>query len=327
MKFTVWFRDNVMCTCSTRHELELYLNDARGGKHLQTTISIDDADGHQIRFCGSEALYMYLDLVNTDTVPSEATPDVDISVSDRMPLTDAWRNYKQQLGQTIGAVAALLSDTGQVLITFNNHDVRAWGALLMATQAAGLVCSQAKYQLPAVVSSKAAFHPGGSYIGDLWAVLGKGTERSAPSRGLQPAIDALRVAAAFRGGTAPAKLLRRTLALAWLTHNLDAALIGTWDELLESLFEQATPHKLRLRGPMPTDVPRFEPYVREVVARHLQTGPCSWGSLYAVVAERCAAFGVPEAAEVRALLADELVTKGQRILGLRGLDQAQETLA
>jgi transposase-like protein len=156
-------------------------------------------------------------------------PTQDISVSDRQPQADAWMVYREQLRRTFAAVAALLTEGGRVLLAFNNHDQRAWEALLSASQGAGLRCTRASYQRPAVVPAKARFHPEGSYIGDIWAVFERSGTGWQPSQDLEAATAALKRAAAGEGDQSQQ---RRALAMAWLVGNIDAALIPSWHELL-----------------------------------------------------------------------------------------------
>ncbi len=49
-----------------------------------------------------------------------------------------WRGYADYLSSVIRELTALLAPDGRIVLTFNNHDVRAWTALLGALHAAGL---------------------------------------------------------------------------------------------------------------------------------------------------------------------------------------------
>ncbi len=244
--------------------------------------------------------------------------DADLSVSDRLAPELAWARYAAGLRQTLDAAAAALSPSGRVLITFNNHDARAWRALLDATQAAGLKCVEVAYPIPAVISSKAAFHPEGSYLGDVWALMAPAA--TPPSLDESPALAALQRCAEPRGGLIARNLALRTLALCWLSDDIDAALIDRWPALLDHLFEAHGPHLLRWRGAPSTDAISLKARLLSIAADTLARGPCRWRDLYAATAAGCADCGVPDSAEVRALIGPALITSGTKITALRDLD-------
>ncbi|PIE20354.1 MAG: hypothetical protein CSA66_00570 [Proteobacteria bacterium] len=239
-------------------------------------------------------------------------PDDDMSVSDRLPQGEAWARYEAALDRLVAAAAAALSPGGRVLLTFNNHDLRAWRALLAALHAHGLGCDEVSYQIPAVVSSKAAFHPDNSYVGDLWAVCAPRPAGWAPARDTAPAVAALVRCASSRGGAVPPKLARRTLAVAWLAHDLAADLVDGWDALLAAHLAPAAGGALRLRRAPDPDVPRVAAIAREVATQRVGADGCAWPELYQAVAARCVDLGLPDPGEVRALLADSVRFAGRR---------------
>lgn len=243
----------------------------------------------------------------------EACVDDDISVSDRMHRDVAWQNYRQGLGEMFQSASQVLSSKGRILLTFNNNDADAWEALYGEAQRAGLGCDEAQYQIPAVVSSKAAFHPDGSYTGDIWAVLSPRGEQWEPSRNLEPARVALARIAAFRNGRVARNLVRRTLALTWLAHNIDAELISTWPELIGQVFSKEGKHMLEYQGTLPVGVPVIDEYVSVLGRQLLDRGVHRWKDLYAAVAEKCAVYGIPDAGEVRQILEPMLLELNQSV--------------
>jgi DNA-binding MarR family transcriptional regulator len=293
------------------HVFELTARDLLANLASQQTtadlVILDPPYGDSVPFVEFSAFWNAL-------LDREIDVDRDCSVSDRLGRTEAWATYENELVDVVKMAANVLSKKGKVLVTFNNNDERAWRVLLTATQGAGLACCSAKYQLPAVVSSKAAFSPASSYIGDIWAVLERQQPKWHPSRDLQPAIDAIATAAAFRGGKIPLALVRRTLALAWLSNNIDAGLVDQWPAIIDSMFENGKTQVLSYTGSQPPNVPNIDNHLLEIATTRLKAGPCSWNELVTAVANECAPYGVPDAAEVRAILTPHLVTQGDNVL-------------
>jgi 16S rRNA G966 N2-methylase RsmD len=142
---------------------------------------------------GRRASLVFLDPPYGDSVPyvefstmwnaflgEQADPDADIAVTDRVDREVAWARYEEALRSTVESVAALLAPDGEVVLTFNNKDARAWAALVGATQAADLFADRVEWMAPAVVPTKAQLAPTGSYIGDFYCVLRRAAHR--PSR-------------------------------------------------------------------------------------------------------------------------------------------------
>jgi 16S rRNA G966 N2-methylase RsmD/DNA-directed RNA polymerase subunit RPC12/RpoP len=268
---------------------------------------------------GGRADLVFLDPPYGDSVPylefsalwnallgESAALEADLSVSDRRCGRDPWRAYRRGLEATVAAARRALAPAGKLLITFNNHDRRAWQALLGALQAERFVCDQVVYQLPAVVPAKACFAPRSSYVGDLYAVYRRAPAGWRPSRDLQPVAAALRRAASARGGRLAPNLARRTAAVAWMRAGLDAELLDEREALLDSLFMRESPECLRFQGTLDATVEPLESLVRGAAAARLCQGPADWPDLVAAVAQATEAVGLPEAAEIKAILADRV---------------------
>ncbi len=243
--------------------------------------------------------------------------DEDMSVSDRMPTAAGWEHFRHGIHGLLSGVEEILAPTGRVLITFNNHDLRAWKALLTALYGRRLACDEIVYQIPAVVSSKAAFHPKSSYVSDLWAVWSRRDSSWAPSRDLAPVLDALERCAVSRDGKVAPNLVNRTLAIAWMRHNIDVSLLTEWDALVASLFRQNSDGLLEMDMPTEVDVPRVADIALEAASEILRGRPCSWPELYESISERCLDIGMPDPGELRELLADKIHFAGQRCLAAR----------
>ncbi len=146
-----------------------------------------------------------------------ADPELDIAVSDRSDREVAWARYEEALVATVASVTELLAPTGSVVVTFNNKDARAWAALLSATQRAGLFAERVDWLAPAVVPTKAQLAPVGSYVGDFYCLLRRGSRE--PSRDFSP------VAAALRGGS------QRAAIAAFVEHHVAADLVWELEPL------------------------------------------------------------------------------------------------
>lgn len=165
-------------------------------------------------------------------------PNLDISVSNRLPPDVAWSNYRAALVKISCLLVGVLAPHGHVVCTFNNHDLRAWSALLGGLQGAGLRASCVTYQLPAVVSAKAQLAPDGSYIGDFYCVFERST--AAPKKSLEPVRRALREAGAtVMAGQGPVFATRVAIE-AWLRANVCAELLDELPELIAVTLKQSS---------------------------------------------------------------------------------------
>jgi len=239
----------------------------------------------------------------------------DMSVSDRNESPVSWDEYAQRLHEMAVAAERLLTPDGRVLVTFNNHDERAWAALLGAVQSAGLSCERADYQIPAVVSSKAQFSPDASYLGDIYVVFRRGgqTRRLAE---LEPVLEErLRNCAQSRRGTISESLARRTVTLTCIEANLEAEELASAYLILDELFirEKAT---MVLRQMVDWDGPIAEDVFIRAAIEHLEQGPSTWKALYAAVAEASALIGVPDMKEVRDAVKDIIQQDSKSVISL-----------
>ena len=240
---------------------------------------------------------------------------LDLSVSDRRGGPDPWGNYRSATREVVANAAALLAPRGQILLSFNNHDLRAWKALLRAIQAAHLECSDAVYQHPAVVSSKAAFHPKSSYLGDIWASFRRAPPGWRPRSDPRRVVPSLARNAMSRGGRCTRNLVQRALAMAWLEHDLDADLIDQWPHLIAEHFDTCDGHWLVWRGESPAGpCPPLEGLVIAAATECLANGAGRWRDLLAHVGDACRDYGVPDPGEVLAILGDHIHVRGDTVV-------------
>jgi hypothetical protein len=240
----------------------------------------------------------------------------DISVSDRMPKQVAWEKYATDLKEVITEIALTLKDSGSLAITFNNHDLRAWDALLGALQNSDFECKFVTYQIPAVVSSKAQLAVEGSYVSDIYAVYQIHSSGITPSRSLTPVVEALRRCALSRKGSIPRSLALRVLTIAWMENNVAVELLQERDALLSSLFKEED-GLLRWAGSVDENHPCLEETAIIVAERLLKKGPCDWSTLYQAVAQETVKLGVPDPGELKSLLADHIVISKDRCLAIQ----------
>lgn len=237
--------------------------------------------------------------------------DEDISVSNRIDASVGWRRYEEALEKVVQLAQQSLSCDGRVLITFNNHDSRAWTALLGALQSATLACEFVSYQTPAVVSSKAQFSPKGSYTSDIYGLFARSPEP--PSEDLNPVREALKRCASSRDGVLTRTVALRALMVAWVSNNISAALIERRDDLIAELFESST-DCLIWKGAIDETVPRLKQVTEAVVDRLLSSGGCEWSELYEAVATILRSCGVPDPWEIQASLDGRVSYRGGRLV-------------
>lgn len=108
------------------------------------------------------------------TLPSSSN---DISVSDRRQDANSWKEYARGLHAIIKELGGLIESSTRVVLTFNNHNMRAWAAVMGPIQAEGLRCVGAFYQAPAVMSTKSQLAKEGSYQGDFYVLFAKDENR------------------------------------------------------------------------------------------------------------------------------------------------------
>ena len=102
------------------------------------------------------------------------------------------------------------------------------------------------------------------------------------------------------------KLAQRSLAVAWMAHNLDAERLGERDALLDATLARDG-DQLKLRAPA-----AGEDLVGRVRAAAEAALPCAWPTLYEAAARAAVGLGLPDPAEVRAMTADLMVMRGRQ---------------
>lgn len=251
--------------------------------------------------------------------------DSDISVSDRIPKAQSWIAYRNGLLNIAKAIKTNLKRNGQLLITFNNNDIKAWEALLAALQENNFVCEHVSFQTPPVVSAKAQFAVNSSYISDLYSVFTVGHKDTKYSRSLVPIIKALELCAKSRGGRIPRNLAYRVASIAWLENNVCFELIPEIGNIVEILFDPDGDF-LTLKDMNGRSVPEIRQIAREVAVELLKNGPCSWEKIYLAIAEKTRELGIPDSGELQPILSSMLVFKGQRCYSVKTEEKYEQPL-
>ena len=162
----------------------------------------------------------------------------DISVSDRLEQAeDPWDKYRASLIKRVKVFKESLNKNGKIIITFNNHDLKAWSCLLESLQDSSLVCKSTIYQTPAVVSSKAQFSKNGSYISDIYSIF-KHEEKYMYLRDLAGLKKTLINCVLAREGKIQKNLLFRTAFTYILKNNISYKEIIGLNTIFKDLFEQ-----------------------------------------------------------------------------------------
>ena len=227
-------------------------------------------------------------------------PDTDISVSDRLSKTDAWKRYNHNLSTSIQAIHDNLKPNGRLLITFNNNDMRAWKALLSSLQSNHFSCECVTYQIPAVVSSKAQKSIEGSYISDIYSVYKKAKNKTV-STSLSPVSEDLIACAQYRGGRISKALAQRTMIISWIKNNISVSLLDEMASIQNSIFREEDGMLCLKLYKFPSISP-FEKEARELASKILNHGPCEWKSLYEKISAKVANYGIPDPHELKAVL-------------------------
>jgi SAM-dependent methyltransferase len=277
-------------------------------------VFFDPPYGDSVPFAEFSALY-------NSFLGRQLQADGDISVSDRCEPNDAWAHYRGELDVALVAARSVLKPGGRLLVTFNNHDDRAWQALFAALQRSDFAAELVDYQLPAVVPAKAQLAREGSYVGDFYCVYARAASGHQPTRSLAPIEAALRDAATSRGGSLPPAVARRVVASVCIEQDLAADLLSAAFGLTATMFAVAD-GRLRLLEPdRGRPVPALGSIVLQVARRLAAHGAQSWPQLCTEVATETAALGVADPAEVLSAAGGAIEVVGKR---WRWSDSAEE---
>lgn len=252
---------------------------------------------------GDSIPYMEFSMIWNSFLNKTIDIEKDISVSDRNDKkVVSWKNYKISLIERIQASKNCLNKDGKFLITFNNHDYRAWEALIEALQSSDMVCISTKYQIPAVVSSKAQFAKDGSYISDIYSIY-KHDPKSKPSQSLDEVRLDLIKSGIARDGRITKPVLYRSAFTSILKNNISSSLLKDLDSLILSLYSISKNECFLLEEPKNMiKVNSLETIVKIQLKKFSKTDKVLWNDFYAQVASVTREVGIPEPSEILNLL-------------------------
>jgi len=248
---------------------------------------------------GDSVPYMEFSMIWNSFLNEKICVEKDISVSDRnQDKANSWKNYKGALKERINICQKALSDNGKFLITFNNHDYRAWEALIEALQQSEMVCESTIYQIPAVVSSKAQFSKDGSYISDIYSVYKK-IPNFKPIENLSILEENLVTACEAREGKITKSLLLRVAFTSILKNNIHFNQLKFVDDLVKDIFIlEKNIFKLRDVSKSKGNVVTLESKVSDILKTYVNAAPIEWNEFYRDVLISSDNIGAPEPDEV-----------------------------
>lgn len=216
----------------------------------------------------------------------------------------SWSNYTEKLDQYMACFSKHLTDTGKLLITFNNNDMRAWSSLISALQNNGFICRSVFYQIPAVISSKAQMSINSSYISDVYSVYTYEPD-DMPSKDLSPLLTHLCFVANSREGKVSKIVLDREFIIAWLKNNIDHQLLDEKENIINSAFSYDKKTGLyTIREPYKKNTELLRDAVKDAMNDLARTGSHSTLDSYLFVSAKCERFGTMELAEFKEYITD-----------------------
>ena len=229
----------------------------------------------------------------------------EVIVSDRKEYLSSWSKYEIDIQSIICLFHKKLKIGGKVIMTFNNLDPRAWKIVLEAFSKYSFACIDAKYQIPAVVSSKSQMASNTSYVGDYYCVFKKSKAVNKPRHDLFFLTKKAKGVLLSRKGVAPKNLINRIIILTILNENMDLTLIEKIDEIIKPLAtEDKEYYYLReeLSNPILLKESSIDSIIEKIVQEQLRNGKQSTEHLYEAILEATDQIGSPLLSEVKETL-------------------------
>lgn len=248
---------------------------------------------------GDSVPYMEFSMIWNSFLKTPLDIDKDISVSDRqLKKNESWENYRITLIDRIKAFKDVLADEGKILITFNNHNYKAWESLLEGLQKSKLKCISTMYQIPAVISSKAQFSKDGSYISDIYSVY-KFDDAFIALEDLTPLINELKNAALIRNKSITKSVLYRAAFTSILNNNISFKELKNLDLVIEDNFRITDNSYVLKEGLFDID---FTKSLKEICINNLNeqinTNNFVWEDYYKKIVSETKKYGIPDASEI-----------------------------
>jgi len=238
--------------------------------------------------------------------------DKEIVVSDRKEFTSSWDKYEKDMRDVVGLFFKKLKPKGKIIMTFNNLDPRAWKIVLESFSQSFFYCREAKYQIPAVVSSKARTASDTSYIGDYYCVFEKSASPQNRRRDIYYLTERIRDVLFSRDGKAPINLINRVAILAILNDNLDINLIEKIDDAIKPIASREGNHYVLRKGiDKKGEQPRLEDLLKSIAIKELSKNKKNIRDFYEVVLARTDSIGSPPISEMKSILNGTVFFEGE----------------
>jgi hypothetical protein len=236
--------------------------------------------------------------------------DNEIIVSDRKEFVSSWEKYEKEIKIVVSLFHKKLKKNGKIIMTFNNLDPKAWKIILNAFSESFFVCDEARYQIPAVISSKAQRASNTSYIGDYYCVFSKSNKVVRYNNDFYALTDKVKKVLFSRKGKAPINLINRMLLLEILNNNMDMGFVdkikeaiipiaeikGEYYEIREELINRELFEKFDI-----------ENKVINIAISDLKKGKKNIESFYENVLEKTKEFGSPPLSEIKLFLKETVL--------------------
>jgi hypothetical protein len=229
----------------------------------------------------------------------------EIIVSDRKEFISSWDKYKEDIEKVISLFYQKLKTHGKILMTFNNLNPKAWKVILDAFGKYSFYCIDAKYQIPAVISSKAQMASNTSYIGDFYCVFEKTESRDFVNKDLYRITERAKQVLLSRNGKVPKNLINRVAVLTILNDNIDFNVLDNLnDALIPIAYEDKEYFYLRdeLKDNNLLEKYNIEKRLKEISISSLKQGKKTIREFYEIILENTEDIGSPPLPEVRLLL-------------------------
>lgn len=230
--------------------------------------------------------------------------DQEIVVSDRKEFASSWDKYEKDMRSIVALFFAKLKPDGKIVMTFNNLDPRAWKIVLESFSQFSFHCREAKYQIPAVISSKAQTASDTSYVGDYYCVFEKNVFAQKQRSDLYYLTEKLRGVLLSRDGKAPVNLLHRVGVLTILNENLAIDFIEKIEDAVKPIAtREGNFYVSRESVAEAGSHPRLRDILKSIAVKELSGDKKSIRDFYEVVLANTDNIGSPPVSEVKTILA------------------------
>lgn len=210
--------------------------------------------------------------------------NLDISVSDKIDKNkDKWEKYEKDLDLRLKKIISYLKIDSHILVTFNNHDHKAWKALLKSIQKNFLFCKKSIFQLPAVISSKSQFSKEGSYISDIYSLF-QVNKKKEYSHEINLVQKKLVDSSLLRNGKLTKSLIYRIIFLTFLNNNIHYSLIDEIDNLINKIFIKKKINQFYLKDYNSflgkKVIKNYKEKIEKILKSHLKSGQIIYEKFY-----------------------------------------------